>query len=173
MPLPFLLKYRKEMNIVKAVHKIKDLLTEEQLGRLEGLALQYQRYARIYFKIMAVSSDSKELVIAVWQERSPSDNYLDEAALVERARGLFVPFFEGWELKIGARVYVDSPVMVVTDEWIRERMSRLRVSNKQMVKDLGLAKAEVSALVNGHREMGVRTKGLFYYYFKWLEGSGK
>lgn len=76
------------MNIIKAVHKIKDLLSVEQLERLEQMALQYQRYARIFFKIMALNKEKKELVIAVWQERSPADNYLDEGALMERARGL-------------------------------------------------------------------------------------
>ena len=66
------------MNVVKAVHKIKDLLSVEQLERLEQMALQYQRYARIFFKIMALNKEKKELVIAVWQERSPADNYLDD-----------------------------------------------------------------------------------------------
>ena len=159
------------MNVVKAVHKIKDLLSVEQLERLEQMALQYQRYARIFFKIMALNKEKNELVIAVWQERSPADNYLDEAALMERARGLFAPLFEGWDLRIGATKYIEAPAQVVTPEWIQERMNRYKVGNKQLVKDLGLAKAEISALVNGHREMGIRTKGLFYYYFKSLANN--
>lgn len=69
-------------------------------------------------------------------------------------------------MRIGATKYIEAPAQVVTPEWIQERMNRYKVGNKQLVKDLGLAKAEISALVNGHREMGIRTKGLFYYYFK-------
>ena len=47
------------MNVVKAVHKIKDLLSVEQLERLEQMALQYQRYARIFFKIMALNKEKR------------------------------------------------------------------------------------------------------------------
>ena len=52
---------------VKAVHKIKDLLSVEQLERLEQMALQYQRYARIFFKIMALNKEKKELVLFLTQ----------------------------------------------------------------------------------------------------------
>jgi len=156
------------MNIVKAIHKIKDQLTNEQLDKLETLAFQYQRYARIYFKIMAIDKEKKELVIAVWQEKSPADNYLKDTDLVERAQSLFTPFFEGYQLKIGAQSYIQAPPEIVTPDWIKTKMQQFKIGNKQLVKDLGLPKSEISALINGHREMGIRTKGLFYYYFKSL-----
>ena len=54
------------MNIVKAVHKIKELLTDEQLDKLEYLALQYQRYAHIFFKIENIDKAKKVLVISVF-----------------------------------------------------------------------------------------------------------
>jgi hypothetical protein len=159
------------MNIVKAIYKIKGLLTDEELDKLEHLALQYQRYARIFFKIEHIDKAEKVLVISVYQEKSPSENYLTDKDLRERAQGLFMPFFEDYTLNIGARCYMASPVEEVTPNWIKERMNRYKVGNKQLVKDLGLSKAEVSALVNGHREMGIRTKGLFYYYFKSLTNN--
>ena len=48
-------------------------------------------------------------------------------------------------------------------------MNKHKIGSKKLVADLGIAKAEISAMINGHREMGIRTKGLFYYYFKYTE----
>ena len=160
------------MNIIKAIHKIRQMLTEEQVDKLERLALQYQRYSRIFFKVVSVDKEEKILILSVYQEKSPLENYLTDKELRERAQELFSPFFEGYTLNIGATIYTESPAEEVTPEWIQERMNRYKVGGKQLVKDLGIAKAEISALINGHREMGIRTKGLFYYYFKYKEVLG-
>lgn len=159
------------MNIVKAIHKIKDLLTEEQLDKLEHLALQYQRYARIFFKILVVDKENKVLVLEVYQEKSPHENYLNGKDLWERAKSLFEPFFTDYQLKIGAFPYAEAPAEIVTSEWLLKQMNYYKIGNKKMVEDLGIAKAEISALIHGHREMGIRTKGLFYYYFKYIEAQ--
>lgn len=45
-------------------------------------------------------------------------------------------------------------------------MNKHKINSKKLTEDLGIIKSEISALINGHREMGIRTKGLFYYYFK-------
>lgn len=156
-------------NIIKNLHKIVPFLNEEQLHDLEHSALSYRRFARIYFKIEKIDVDSKEMVVKVWQEKNTAENYLEKKDLNERAKTLMGRFFEEYTIHTHPIPYQQAPSEVVNPLWVKERMKQFKISNKKMIADLGIAKAEISALINGHREMGVRTKGLFYYYFKYKE----
>lgn len=156
-------------NIVKNIHKIKDFITEEQYDKIEYGGLLYRRYSRIYFKIISVNADAKDMVVKVWQEKNTAEKYLDNKQLIEKGKELLSPFFQNWAIHIHSTPYQEAPPESVTPQWIREQMNKYKISSKKMVADLGVAKAEISALINGHREMGIRTKGLFYYYFKYIE----
>ena len=158
-------------NIIKNLHKLKGLLSEEQLERLEGSAILHRRYSHIFFKVLEINTDDKILNVQISQEKSPSDNYADGKRMVDIVEETFRPYFEGWQIRKVTYPYIQSPAEEVTPEWIQERMNRYKIGNKQLVSDLGIAKAEISALINGHREMGIRTKGLFYYYFKYKEAT--
>lgn len=155
-------------NIIKNLHKITDYLTKRQIDSLEHSGLMHRRYARIYFKILNVDADSKVLNVQINQEKSPHENYADGKRLTEIVEETFRDFFPDWQIRKIAYPYQEAPVEVVTPEWIRTQMNTHKISSKKLVEDTGIAKAEISALINGHREMGIRTKGLFYYYFKAL-----
>lgn len=155
-------------NIVKNIHKIKEFITQEQYDKLEYSGLLYRRYSRIYFKIISVNASEKDMVVKVWQEKNPTEQYLNKKELIDRGKEMFLPLFEGWAIHFHPTDYQEAPVEFVTSQWIQNQMHKYKVGNKQLVADLGIAKAEISALINGHREMGIRTKGLFYYYFKYI-----
>lgn len=81
----------------------------------------------------------------------------------------FRAYFEDWKIQKVTFPYIEAPAEIVTPEWIKEQMNKYKIGSKKLVTDFGIAKAEISAMINGHREMGIRTKGLFYYYFKYTE----
>jgi hypothetical protein len=126
----------------------------------------HKRHARISFK--EISETDTEIIVKVWQNRSPSENYSDKERLTEIVKELYALRNERKTLIIHATPYVEAPAEIVNPEWIKQQMHKLKKGSKVLIADLGIAKAELSALINGHREMGIRTKGLFYYYFKSL-----
>ena len=65
--------------------------------------------------------------------------------------------------------FQSSPPDIVTGDWIKEKMNKHKIGNKKIGGDTGVPKSEISAMINGHREMGIRTKSMFYYLFKWYE----
>lgn len=156
-------------NIVKNIHKIKDFISQEIYDKIEYAGLLYRRHSRIYFKIISVNADEKDIVLKVWQEKNSQEKYLDSKELIERGKELITTFFEGWAIHIHPTPYQEAPAEIVTPEWIQAQMNTHKISSKKLVEDIGIAKAEISALINGHREMGIRTKGLFYYYFRCKE----
>ena len=73
------------------------------------------------------------------------------------------------DIHVVAVPYKESPVEKVDPEWIKCQMKKLKVTQKQMVYDLGMGKADISVVVNGSRSISNRTKAGIYYYFKSLE----
>ena len=153
--------------LVKHIEDKKKL--EEQVEKLENLALQYQRYARISFKVIAIDEKDKLLFLSVRQGKSPHENYAEATELMIKGKELFAPFFVGYTIRVSPEPYQNSPVEIVNPEWVQKNMNKYKVGNKQMVEDFGISKAEISAMVNGHTVMSQRSKAMFYYYFKTKE----
>lgn len=63
-------------------------------------------------------------------------------------------------------LFEDTPVNVVTPDWAQERMNQRKVNLKQLEKDTGIDRGNLSNWVNGKRPMSQPVKALFYYYFK-------
>ena len=156
-------------NIIKNLHKLKSLLSNEQIDSLEYSAMMQRRYARIFFKIQFLDVEEKTIRIQIHQKKSPYENYADDKRLMEIVEETFRTYFEDWKIQKVTFPYIEAPAEIVTPEWIKEQMNKYKIGSKKLVADFGIAKAEISAMINGHREMGIRTKGLFYYYFKYTE----
>lgn len=151
------------MNIIKNLHKIKNLLTEEQINRLEHSGLNFRRFANISFKILKVENDI--ILIEIRQDKNPHGVHADIKRLTEIVEETFREYFPKYKIHKRPIMYIPAPAEIVTPEWAKKQMQKYKIGNKQLCKHFGIAKAEISAMINGHREMGIRTKGLFYYYF--------
>ena len=132
----------------------------------------HKRYSRISFK--EIKETDTELVVRVTQTRSPQNNHETRERLEEITKELYA-LKEGFQkrLKILVAPYVVPPSDVVTWSWVQDKMQEFNISLKTLVEDFGISKADLSATINGHKEMGVRTQGLFYYYFLTKELGGK
>ena len=153
-------------NIIKNIHRLKDILSDEQIIDMEASALSYRRFARIYFKILQIDQVKKELFVKVWQEKNPHGNQLEKKDLNERAKTLMSRYLSDYTIHTNPIPYQEAPPEIVTPQWIQTQMNKHKIGNKQLVQNLGIAKAEISALINGHVDMSMRTKAMFYYYFE-------
>lgn len=157
---------------IKSFFKIKKLLNDEQTLDIDNYAYQYAKFWRVYFKIMAVDENEKKIIIAAKQEKKNSDTpYFTKKELVEETKKLFQPYFKDYVILVGAEPYTEPIANIVTSDWITQQMKTHHIGAKKVAEAVGIPQAELSALIHGHREMGIRTKGLFYYYFKYIEAS--
>jgi hypothetical protein len=158
--------------IVKNIHLLKDLLSEQVIEQIENRALQYRKFARITFKVLSVFRDT--VTIETRQNKSPAENYLGQKDLFERTKSTFAELYanDGLTVHVNTHRYVETPVEIVTPEYVRSQMIRLKIKQKHMVDNLGLDAPAVSSWVNGNREMSNPVKVMFYLYFKLCE-TGK
>lgn len=154
-------------NIIKNIHKIRDFLSDEQLKELDEIAFIHQRFARVFFKILKV--ENNVIRIEVKQEKSPHDNYFDVKRLTEIADEVFATYLTNFTIHKVPLPYKESPIEVVTPQWIKEKMNTHKIGNKKLVNDFGISKSEISAMINEHTIMSNRSKAMFFYYFKYIE----
>lgn len=155
---------------IKSFLKIKDFLNEEQTLDIGNYAYQYAKFWRVSFKIMAVDEREKKLIISTSQEKKTTHTpYFTAKELIQETKKLFKPYFEGYTILVGAEPYNTPPADIVTPMWLSMQLQTYHIKAKKVAQEIGIPPAEFSALLNGHREMGIRTKGLFYYYFKCKE----
>lgn len=127
-------------------------------------ALELQkRHSRITFKV--ISENENEVVVRVTQNRNPNGNHFSAERLVEITKELYALKNETRTLIIHSVPYIEPPADKIDTDWIKAQMKKYKIGSKKLVEDLGIAKSEISSLINNKREMGIRTKGLFYYYF--------
>ncbi|SDF41448.1 hypothetical protein SAMN04487996_110239 [Dyadobacter soli] len=148
--------------IIKNIHLIKDLTTEENIKKLEIGALQHRKFARITFKVISVIG--KVMQIHTVQTKSPHENHADEDRLILRTKELFLHFFPDYEIQVTATPYQANPTEKVTPEYIREAMNSYDIKVKDIVDETGIDKSNVSAWVNGTRSMSQPVRAMFYYY---------
>lgn len=151
------------MNIIKNIHKVRSITTTEAIEKLEFGAKLYQRHSRIEFKIL--SEDSGVVTIRTTQSKSPAENYLTQTDLIQRTKDLFGPAFTGRDIHVHAVIYSPSPVDEVDVVWIKDKMNLHKRGLKDLVKDTGIDKASLSAIINEHVGLSQSMKGMFYYYF--------
>lgn len=155
------LKHTTMETIIKNIHLIQNL-SDLDIQKLAYGALQHQKLSRITFKI--VSIDETAIKIQTIQGKSPQNNETDEKTLIERTKELFSRFFPDLKVIVNAVVFHPGPVEIVTPAFIRTLMTYLKVKVKDIVKDTDIDKTNVSAWVNGTRDMSQPVKAMFYYY---------
>jgi len=149
--------------IIKNIHLVKDLINEADLQKLENGALQHRKFSRITFKVLSVTD--KTIKIQAIQGKSPQENYANEETLIQRGKDLFSRFLPDQKIIVNAVTYKDNPTEKVTPEYLRHAMTEYKVKVKDIVADTGIDKTNVSAWVNGTREMSQPVRAMFYYYF--------
>lgn len=152
--------------IIKGLHLLSEVLTPEQLERLEQTAAAHRRHARIFFKVLDVDADQKALTLCVKQELNPSEVYADALRLADIANETFAPLLSGWAIHKRPMPYDPSPCEIVTAKWVRAQMLRLHIGNKTLAHDLGFTPSAMSAMVNEHHDIGKRARAMFFYYFR-------
>jgi hypothetical protein len=151
--------------LIKNIHLLS-ALDENALLRLEQAALAHQRFSKITFKVIEFTD--KALTINVIQGKSANENHQDQKRLIEIGKETFANHVGTRKINVHAVPYVASPVEVVTPEWISKQMLAHKVALKYLVKDFGIDKTTLSALINGKKPLSQPVKGLFYYFFKSL-----
>lgn len=148
---------------LKNIHLLADIVSEDDLKKMEYAAVDHRRYSNITFKVIEVAS--KKVTIQVSQGKSSATNYQDKKRLVEIVHETFDRFFEGYKINVGAIPYKESPVSIVDAKWIEKQMAGLHIGVKQIVEDTGIDKTQTIAYVNGVRPLSQTVKSMFYYYF--------
>src|SRR5690606_16389005 len=119
-----------DMNTVKNVHLLGEILPSEEIEKLEQAAHLYQRHANITFKVLKIQDN--ELIVEVRQEKNFVGKYLNRSELSERAKDLFEKRFPGYVIHTRPVPYSSPPADEVTPEWIQERMNKRKVSLKEI-----------------------------------------
>jgi hypothetical protein len=132
------------------------------MSKIEIAAALHQRQSRITFKVL--KETDAEIIVRVAQGKNPQSVYQTASQLSEIAQELYAE--SGKRVLSQPLPYIPPPADVVTPAWIQQQMLQHGIHSKQLIQALGLTKEDLSGLMNGHKEMGIRTKGLFFYYFK-------
>ncbi len=59
----------------------------------------------------------------------------------------------------------------ITTEWVLEQMLTYRINSKNLQRQLGFKKEDISAILNANRNLQPIEKSCFFYYFLALEAS--
>ena len=153
-----------KMNTLKNIHKLRDHLTAEDLEALDQAAYLYARHAQIYLKI--IDLNDSEIIVEIRQEKNNQENYLDKKELSERARSLLDRYFPDHTIHIGPSPYRHPPVDQVTPEWVQKRISKKRISSKEIRDLTGIDKGNISKWISGSRPMSRPVKTMFYLLLK-------
>lgn len=151
------------MNNIKNLFKIKDLLSPEQVEKLEAGAHLYRRHTNIEIKVISVSDS--ELVVRITQGKNLAGKYLTAKELRDRAKDLFAVFFPNLAIHVHAVEYKEPVVSAVDHKWVNEQMKQLGIRAKDIVDDTGIIKTSISAWLSGNKPMSQIAKAFFYYYF--------
>jgi len=152
------------MNVIKNRRLIEDLLSKDQLDRLELGAAMHKRHSRVHFKIVEVADNY--VSVQTEQTKSPAKNYLLVKELEERTKSLFGSFFPDKEIKVSANEYVPPTVDDVTPTWLQRKMRDTGINQAAIVRATGIDKTNISAWLSGSRPMTQPVKAMFYYMFK-------
>src|SRR5690606_7761208 len=152
------------MNVIKNRRLIEDLLSKDQLDRLELGAAMHKRHSRVHFKIVEVADNY--VSVQTEQTKSPAKNYLLVKELEERTKSLFGSFFPDKEIKVSANEYVPPTVDDVAPTWLQRKMRDTGINQAAIVRATGIDKTNISAWLSGSRPMTQPVKAMFYYMFK-------
>lgn len=148
--------------IIENIHRL-EYLSNEQREALEQKAVYYMRYSNITFNVMTV--DEKIVIVQTVQLKPFSENYADAKKLVKITEELFSTVLYGRKLRIGAKPFVEAPADVVTVQYIKDRMAKMKLKATDLELLLGIDKSTLSLYFNHKRELTRGIKSMFYYFF--------
>lgn len=151
------------MNTIKNIHKLEQLLSDNDRHKLEAGAALHRRMSNINFKILEVTDTT--IVVQVSQGRHLSGNYADKKTLVTRTRELLHRFFPDRKIHPQAISYIPNPVTQIDAKWVKRQMQDLGLGVTDIVHDTGVDKTNISAWANGTRPMSQPVKAMFFHYF--------
>jgi hypothetical protein len=137
--------------------------SQEDLTMMEHAAVTHQRFSNITFKIIEVSD--KKVIIRATQGKNPAGNYFSQKRLVEIVHETFDRFFPGKTMNVHAVPFQESPVTIVTAEWIRAQMLSTGTKLKKIASDTGIDYSYLSSITSGSEPLSQPMKAMFYYYF--------
>lgn len=147
-------------------------IPKETKDRINILAMQYKRFAKIHIEI--VSCSDERVIVRVEQKEPVNDIFLSKPELEARVRELFngeLP--DGLKLTISAVNFDRKDIADVTVEWILGKMDKLGLKAKHIENYTGIDKSTLSILFSERRELTKFQKVAFYYFFKYYESWGK
>ncbi|AMQ00920.1 hypothetical protein AY601_4069 [Pedobacter cryoconitis] len=150
------------MGVIKNVHKLELHYSPEEIAKLEAGAAMHLKYSNITFKIVSIVPG---ITIRVVQEKSLSGNYADRKTLIERTKELFSTVTGNLHIVVHAVPFEEPIVDIADPAWVAAEMLRTGVKIKDLVKETGIDKTNLSAWINGTRPMSQPVKAMFYYYF--------
>ncbi|WP_372472628.1 hypothetical protein AB4865_07345 [Capnocytophaga sp. ARDL2] len=155
------------MSIVKGFYKIEPFLSDEQKKDFEGYAVQYAKFFRLYFKIITINTETKDLLISAKQEKKPTNTpYFTAKEIIGETKKFFSDYFPTFDLKVSAEEYSHPKSDEITPELLQTLIQKHKLKIKDIQKETGLEMSNLSMWINGKRPMSKIVQNMFYYYFK-------
>lgn len=151
--------------LVKNLRDVYDLLSEEDIVKIEWAAKNHRQYNGLFFQVE--KAGQKKIIFHVNQGRSPSGNYFTQKRLIEIVHESFDNFFPGIKIHVHAKPFQEPLVDQVNPLWVQDRMLKLGVKLKDIVADTGIDKTYLSDLLSNTnpKTFSQPVKAMFYYYF--------
>ncbi|MDR2205273.1 MAG: hypothetical protein LBE36_03860 [Flavobacteriaceae bacterium] len=146
-------------------------ITDEQNKLLKISAINYRRFARVYFQILEFENNT--VTVKVWQLQNPANHYLTSKELIDRTKEVFgsdiLP--AGIALHVRPIAFKPDDLQHFTIETIESKMQQYGLKPKDLVKLLDIDKSTLSLLFNKNRGLTRANRAMFFYLFKSLEKS--
>lgn len=127
-----------------------------------------RRYSGVY--VYYVRENDNAVYLKAVQKKNHADKYASQKEIADAVKSNFAEFTDK-TIHVGVQLYKVAPVDVVNPEWVKKEMQRKSIRVKHIEADFGIGRAEISAMINGHKPIGQRSKAAFFYYFKSLGQS--
>ncbi len=151
------------MSNIENLVKLKNIIPEEKILKLEAAAARHKAQSNISFTIDSISD--KILEVSTIQHETSSGKYASEPTLIKRTEDVFNKILPEFKLVVSAHTHLPSPAIIVTPSWIDQKMLQKGVRIKQIAFDTGLDRESISDWVTGKRSMSQLVKAMFFFYF--------
>lgn len=154
------------MSTIKNLEILAEILESSELEKLETLAFLHQKQSSIEFTVRSLEED---ILTVETEQGETTGNYANFKTLIKRTGEVFNKFLPaGIQLHVIPDEFTPSPAIVVTPEWISNKMLEKDIRIKKIAFDTGLSRKDIAGWVSGERNMSQIVKAMFYFYFNQL-----
>lgn len=150
------------MAFIKYINRLTDFSAAD-ISRMELAASRLKQSDNIEFKIAAY--DHEKVIIQVVQGKHVTGVYHTLKQLIEIVHESFDRFFPDKKVLVHPIPFNDSPVNMVTINWINKQLQETNTKLKQIEKDTGISKIALHDILSGKTALSQELKAFFYYYF--------